>query len=318
MMARFQLSLIGVFNLRDANGQRVEISSRKARALLALLALAHDGERNREWLQEMLWGSRALTQAQTSLRRELSNLRALFGNGGNGDPPFTANAQRIGLVLQHFAIDAREIAAHRIAVSQLDAQGELLEGLHIPGEPRFAAWLADQRRLIAVMLQDAAAAERHSQMHIHERDVDDEAQRRSGRPRPAIAVMPLESCLASLPGEQATTQLIGALARHPTISAISLLDALGSEAAIRQRATRALCHEFGLSYLLAGTVEGEPGAPVLDLRLIDAVDFAQTWSERVAMAAGPTALAAAATHVALQVASTVGRHERERAADARR
>ena len=52
---KFQLRLLGSFALRDPKGELVDIPSKKARALLALLAIAENGERTRSWLQDHLW-----------------------------------------------------------------------------------------------------------------------------------------------------------------------------------------------------------------------------------------------------------------------
>ena len=69
----FELDLMGPFRLRSPDGSRVNIPSKKAQALLAMLAVASNGERTRSWLQDGLWGSRQRAQAQQSLRRELAS-----------------------------------------------------------------------------------------------------------------------------------------------------------------------------------------------------------------------------------------------------
>ena len=74
-IGQFTLRLLGAFRLRAPNGERIEITSRKGAALIAMLAMASEGERTRGWLQEKLWGARQHTQARSSLRRELSDLR---------------------------------------------------------------------------------------------------------------------------------------------------------------------------------------------------------------------------------------------------
>src|SRR4051794_34479316 len=81
---KFDLHLAGAFRLAAPGGARVEISSRKGVALVAMLAVARDGARSRSWLQDKLWGSRQPTQAQASLRSEL---RALRSHLNTADPP---------------------------------------------------------------------------------------------------------------------------------------------------------------------------------------------------------------------------------------
>src|SRR3546814_8183083 len=68
---RYRMTLLGAFRLSAPDGQRLEITSKKAIALLALLSTAETGERWRSWLQERLWGSLEREQAQAGLRREL-------------------------------------------------------------------------------------------------------------------------------------------------------------------------------------------------------------------------------------------------------
>ena len=49
-LKKYRLNLIGPFGLFHANGERIEISSKKAIALFALVAAAPNGERSRRWL----------------------------------------------------------------------------------------------------------------------------------------------------------------------------------------------------------------------------------------------------------------------------
>ena len=74
-MSLLRLELIGDFKLLDANGQPVEISARKGRALLAIVALSPSGSVSRQRLANLLWGDRADEQARGSLRQTLSSLR---------------------------------------------------------------------------------------------------------------------------------------------------------------------------------------------------------------------------------------------------
>jgi DNA-binding SARP family transcriptional activator len=77
-MQRYRLNLIGPFGLFSPGGSRIEISSQKAVALIAIVVVSSGGVRARRKLEAMLWGSRAPKQAQDSLRRELFNLRKVL------------------------------------------------------------------------------------------------------------------------------------------------------------------------------------------------------------------------------------------------
>src|SRR5687768_5400485 len=131
----FMLCLRGPFRLNAADGQRIEISSKKGMALIAMLATAPDGERTRTWLQDRLWGSRQRPQAQSSLRRELSLLRRSLNQGA--DTVLLCEYNRVRLDLARFSVDIR---APRAA-----AAGEFLEGLDVAGEEGFEDWLREER-----------------------------------------------------------------------------------------------------------------------------------------------------------------------------
>jgi len=135
--ARFSVSLLGPFELTTPDGGRIEISSKKGTAVIAMLAMSRDGERTRGWLQDRLWGSRGHAEAAGSLRRELSNLRKLLNVGGV--ELLASDRDRVRLRLDRLAVDALDPAVDpKIA-------GEFLEGLDIPGEAGFREWLREQR-----------------------------------------------------------------------------------------------------------------------------------------------------------------------------
>jgi len=136
--AAFQLKLLGTFRLVAPDGQRIEISSKRGIALLAMLAMAREGECTRVWLQDKLWSRAQKSQSQASLRRELSNLRK--GLGAYADDLLETDHQLVRLNIEHIAIDARNGCAGAAT------NGEFLEGLDIAGEEGFEDWLRDQRR----------------------------------------------------------------------------------------------------------------------------------------------------------------------------
>lgn len=128
---RVRIGLHGPFRMLDADGQRIELPSRKGVALIAMLAIVPRHEHTRDWLRRMLWGTRDEEQAQASLRKELSRLR-----------------QR----LEAIAPDLIQAHGRRVwldpgAYDLLPAEpGQLLlEGLSIPGAGDFAAWIEQQR-----------------------------------------------------------------------------------------------------------------------------------------------------------------------------
>lgn len=128
------LALIGVFRLLTPNREEVRLPSKKSRAILAMLALAKDGVRSRNWLQSKLWSRSARTEAQANLRRELTVLRAVL-----------AACQ---LDILEIRRDQLRLRLDRCKVDVLEPHADtsaLLEGLDIPDEPEFAAWLRAAR-----------------------------------------------------------------------------------------------------------------------------------------------------------------------------
>jgi hypothetical protein len=121
---------MGAFRLQGSDGRRVEVASKKAIGLIALLATGRDGERTRQFLQDKLWGSRESVQAQTSLRRELSNLRRLFADAA--EPLLLAEGTRVGLNLRAIAFDIPiPGAANENDPSEPWGAAEFLEGLDL-------------------------------------------------------------------------------------------------------------------------------------------------------------------------------------------
>lgn len=74
--------LDGPFAVTGPDGADLTPRPHKARALMALLALAPDGRRSRRWIEERLWSDRAPAQAAGSLRQALMDLRRALGPCG--------------------------------------------------------------------------------------------------------------------------------------------------------------------------------------------------------------------------------------------
>ena len=133
---RARIFLFGAPRVETISGARVEISSKKGIALLATLASADRLERSRAWLQQILWGSRGQKQAQSSLRRELSNLRSVFAKAGleilRSDQR-TVGLEQYGLYID--ILDERLNFSHR----------QFCEGLDLASEDEFEEWLREMR-----------------------------------------------------------------------------------------------------------------------------------------------------------------------------
>lgn len=134
-MSLLRIFLRGVPRI-ESDGRPVSITSRKAFALLGILALARRNEAARVALQHRLWGSHGAKQAQASLRRELSNLRAALGE-----------EHRDLLVADHRTV---RLDCHACWIDVVhdrggDSGGEFLEGIDLRGEDDFEDWLRHAR-----------------------------------------------------------------------------------------------------------------------------------------------------------------------------
>jgi tetratricopeptide (TPR) repeat protein len=125
--APYTLRIGGRFRLDGPEGE-VVVSSKKARAILVILALSPRQERQRPWLAETLWGRSGDEHARNSLRGELSRLAKLFPAEAS---PLRLDSQSVSLVPGAVAVERGD--------------GEVLEGMRMPGEIGFDAWLRAAR-----------------------------------------------------------------------------------------------------------------------------------------------------------------------------
>jgi TolB-like protein len=154
------LRLLGGFDLRLEGGRDGAALGRKARALLACLALPPGKAWPREKLMALLWGDRAEEQARASLRQALAELRRCFGDAA----PLQTSNETIALDPTLIAIDA--VAFEQLAKSDRHAEaaalyrGPLLDG-HGVRDDGFTDWLrVEQTRLhdLAIVVLDRHAA----------------------------------------------------------------------------------------------------------------------------------------------------------------
>src|SRR5689334_22308345 len=103
--ARIRLRLLGRFALGAGDEPvPIRLSTRKAGALLAYLAMAPEQTASREELATLLWGSCSDQQARASLRQALALLRKEL----NWSHFFVADAAVVRLQPGLWSVDARE------------------------------------------------------------------------------------------------------------------------------------------------------------------------------------------------------------------
>ena len=152
MTKRFELRLLGNMSLLDRAGAPVEVPLRKARALLAILALDAGRRHARERLAALLWGDRGDDQARRSLSQGLFALRQAFG--ADADAVVAADQQEIWLVPAALEVD---VAALRALAARIDTTapeaaialcgGDLLEEFVLK-EAAFNDWLDEERQAV--------------------------------------------------------------------------------------------------------------------------------------------------------------------------
>ncbi|MBT3370480.1 MAG: hypothetical protein HOA08_07430 [Rhodospirillaceae bacterium] len=157
---KFQLRLLGGFELADGAGMAIALSSKKAAALLAYLAHRPGEVVSRAKIATLLWPDRGEEQARASLRQTLSVLRkALDDEAGEA---VVSSAQGLAVASQAFTIDSVEFELGAEPAADL-YQGPFLDGFDIRAEI-FEDWLRGERaRLGARAMQTFTALLEQSQ-----------------------------------------------------------------------------------------------------------------------------------------------------------
>lgn len=269
--SRYRLNLLGAFRMASPDGARLEITSRKGMALLALLATAQDGERTRAWLQDKLWGSRQAEQAKASLRRELSNLRVLFKD----DPDLMrCGHDRVRLDLSRIEVDVR--------AGPVPEGDDFLEGLDIPGEDGFEDWLRGQRATLKSQADRALTADptlRPPPM------VDVTAPMPGFGGLPALAVLPF----ANLTGDGANDYLAEGMSEDliDRLSRLRWLPVIARSSSFMVDPgsvdVRAVARDLGARYVLQGRLRRQDDLFRLSATLTEAETGKVLWSPRVTL-----------------------------------
>lgn len=157
MDKRIVVNVLGELTLsHDGRGINLP-ASRKTRALLAFLCLTARPHR-RERLCELLW--EVPDDPRGALRWSLSKLRGVLK--GSVESPIMADRERVQLDMAPFDLDLNRIraeltdAARAISVAQLRAfanslEAELLDGLDLPNQPVYQAWLVAEREEVRLL-----------------------------------------------------------------------------------------------------------------------------------------------------------------------
>jgi len=147
-MAQIRLTLLGGFAARRSDGAAVTLPTRKAEALLAVLACRPGEAWRRECLTALLWSERGDRQARHSLSQTLTSIRRAL-NGA--DPLLLAERETVALAPDAAEVDVAELqrlaagdTADDLAAALDLYRGPLLDGLKL-SEPGLEEWLTQER-----------------------------------------------------------------------------------------------------------------------------------------------------------------------------
>lgn len=186
--ATLRLDLLGGFSARDGSDREIPLRSRKAQALLAVLALAPGRSQAREKLTGLLWSDRGETQARSSLRQALAELRKRLPDR---DPPLLrADRESVGVDSDTVEVDVltfesllEEGTPAALAAAAALYRGDFLEGIGVH-DPAFEDWLGDRRRRLR-----ERACEALSKLLDHQ--AADDGERAIATARRLVALDPL-------------------------------------------------------------------------------------------------------------------------------
>ncbi|MCA1200131.1 hypothetical protein K9B35_19360 [Sphingomonas sp. R647] len=284
-MDRYRLILVGPFGLFTPDGRRIEITSAKGMALIALVVMAPGGVRARRKLEALLWGNRGQKQAQDSLRRELSNLRKLLAEYG-AEQLLVTETKRVSVAIERIDVDI-----FALGLGHPDARGriaaELLEGLDLPDCDAFEDWLREERERVHAMIEldrpvppvpDVAATEVFGG---EVPGVEEALAASSPRlpPKPSVAVLPFLSTATAQQdwlGAGIADEISVSLSSFPQLFIVSsngarmLVEQGVEHAAIGQR--------LGVRYLLEGTVVRDGNQLRVSVALVVAASGEQVWA----------------------------------------
>jgi DNA-binding SARP family transcriptional activator len=135
-----RICVIGEFRVLAPDRQDLTPRGRKARALLAILALTPTRRRSRSALQDKLWSDRGPEQGAASLRQSLNEIRRAFGERYRDC--LVTDMRGIGLDPDRVIVDL-DTADLRDFASIVEAP-QLLEDIDVADE-EFEHWLRDRR-----------------------------------------------------------------------------------------------------------------------------------------------------------------------------
>lgn len=243
-----RLTLFGRFSLSDERGAEIPLTSRKARALLAYLALPPGKPRSREKIMALLWSERGEAQARGSLRQVLAGLRRELGEAAQ--KVLIADNESVTLNPEHIFVDP--------------PNGEIfLDGLNI-NDPAFEDWVRDER----LRFEAEASPAREDGDNVSA--------------WPEIAILPFENMSQDpaheLFSDGITEDLAMDLSRFDTLTVYAPWSSFAYEES--GRSTEEIARELDVEYIVEGSVRRAGDRVRITAALFDVETVNHVWSER--------------------------------------
>jgi TolB-like protein/Flp pilus assembly protein TadD len=153
------IALLGGLEIAGGGATARASLTRKAKALVAYLALQDGRSQSREKLAELFWGNSAEEQARANLRQALSSLRKALNR--DGATYLVTNGDQISLAGPDIDLDVA-LFEHLVAEATPDAlkraaalyKGDLLDGFSL-NEDSFEGWARAERERLRHLACDA-------------------------------------------------------------------------------------------------------------------------------------------------------------------
>ncbi len=158
-MAGLRIALLGGLEIAGVKSTARASLTRKARALVAYLALQGGRGQSREKLAELLWGNSAEEQARANLRQAIWSIKKVLN--GDGAAYLVTDGEQISLAGQDIDLDVAKFE-RLVAEATPDAlnraaalyNGDLLDGFSLK-EESFEAWVRAERERLRHLASDA-------------------------------------------------------------------------------------------------------------------------------------------------------------------
>ena len=254
---RARATLAGAFRLYQPDGREILISSRRARALLAILCLSGGEPVERDTIRKLLWPGRYPAQGQASLRQCLLNLGRLLAPLGPDILIITRSS--LALRAEAITVDLQDVTApDRPLLTELDL-----------GEP-FCQWVA-ARRL------ELACGSRPSEVTPI---VPLEAMRPANRR--GVAILPFSTGPAAADNEYFADGMVDELIT--ALNGVPGLQVAGRTSSFHYRSSALapgqIAAQLGVSHLVEGSVQRQGEQVRIHVHLIDGASGFELWGNR--------------------------------------